>query len=35
MMALLLLLGLGPADRAPGVPELLQAATRLEELLDT
>ena len=35
MMALLLLLGLGPADLAPGAPELLQAATRLEELLDT
>ncbi len=35
MIALLLLLGLGPADLAPGAPELLQAASRLETLLGT
>ena len=35
MMALLLLLGMGPADLAPGAPELLQSASRLEELLES
>jgi hypothetical protein len=35
MIALLLLMGLGPADLAPGAPELLQAANRLESLLGT